>query len=67
MMAALDAMIDDASMVGKELLHGDKTYTIAKIDNFSYTDPIDGSVAKKQVSESQSHSIINNFCFRTQQ
>lgn len=25
-----------------------KTYTIAKIDNFEYQDPIDGAVAKKQ-------------------
>lgn len=49
MMAALDAMGDDSSMVGKELSFGGKTYNIAKIDNFSYTDPIDGSVAKKQV------------------
>lgn len=49
MMAALDAMSDNASMVGKELSQSGKTYTIAKIDNFAYTDPIDGSVAKKQV------------------
>lgn len=49
MMAALDAMSDDPSLVGKELSHGGKTYNIAKIDNFAYTDPIDGSVAKKQV------------------
>lgn len=49
MMAALDAMGEDPSLVGKELSHGGKTYNIAKIDNFSYTDPIDGSVAKKQV------------------
>ncbi|KAG0719976.1 Phosphoglucomutase [Chionoecetes opilio] len=48
MMAALDAMCDDASLVGKELSHDGKTYNIAKIDNFAYTDPIDGSVAKKQ-------------------
>lgn len=48
MMAALDAMSDDTSLVGKELSQSGKTYTIAKIDNFAYTDPIDGSVAKKQ-------------------
>nr|XP_027216302.1 phosphoglucomutase-1-like [Penaeus vannamei]XP_027216305.1 phosphoglucomutase-1-like [Penaeus vannamei] len=48
MMAALDAMSGDAAMVGKELSHGGKTYKIAKIDNFEYTDPIDGAVAKKQ-------------------
>ncbi|XP_045125941.1 phosphoglucomutase-like [Portunus trituberculatus] len=48
MMAALDTMSDNASMVGKELSQSGKTYTVAKIDNFAYTDPIDGSVAKKQ-------------------
>lgn len=50
MMAALDAMSGDPAMVGKELSHDGKTYKIAKIDNFEYTDPIDGAVAKKQVS-----------------
>lgn len=48
MMEELDALCEDSSMVGKVLTHGSKTYTIAKIDNFCYTDPIDGSVAKKQ-------------------
>lgn len=50
MMARLDAMGSDKAIVGKQLSHGNKTYDIAKIDNFEYTDPIDGSVAKKQVS-----------------
>lgn len=49
MMSALDAMSGDTSLVGKKLSHGDKSYNIAKIDNFEYTDPIDGAVAKKQV------------------
>lgn len=48
MMTELDALTTDASMIGKELSHGNKTYKIGKIDNFEYTDPIDGAVAKKQ-------------------
>ncbi|XP_068225866.1 phosphoglucomutase-1 [Palaemon carinicauda] len=48
MMAELDALSNDASMIGKELSHGSKTYKVAKVDNFEYTDPIDGAVAKKQ-------------------
>ncbi|KAG7160159.1 Phosphoglucomutase-1-like [Homarus americanus] len=48
MMAVLDAMGSDKSMAGKKLSYGDKTYTIAKIDNFEYRDPIDGTVAKNQ-------------------
>ena len=49
-MADLENKLSDPAMIGKTLSHGDKTYTIAKADNFEYTDPIDGSVAKKQVS-----------------
>lgn len=64
MMAALDAMSGDAAMVGKELSHGGKTYKIAKIDNFEYTDPIDGAVAKKQVSFSlRAFLYLSNFFF----
>ncbi|KAL7641831.1 UNVERIFIED_CONTAM: hypothetical protein RMT77_007705 [Armadillidium vulgare] len=48
MMRRLDEMSSDASLIGKELSHSGKSYKIAKIDNFEYTDPIDGSVAKKQ-------------------
>lgn len=63
MMAALDAMSGDAAMVGKELSHGGKTYKIAKIDNFEYTDPIDGAVAKKQVSFSLRAFLYLFTCF----
>ncbi|KAK7082760.1 Phosphoglucomutase-1 [Halocaridina rubra] len=48
MMAELDSMASDSSMIGKELSRGNKHYKIAKIDNFEYTDPIDGAIAKKQ-------------------
>ncbi|XP_066989333.1 phosphoglucomutase-1 [Macrobrachium rosenbergii] len=48
MMAELDALSNDPSMIGKELSHGSKTYKVAKVDNFEYKDPIDGAVAKKQ-------------------
>ncbi|KAK3869148.1 hypothetical protein Pcinc_025522 [Petrolisthes cinctipes] len=48
MMSELDAMSSDPGAVGKEHTHAGKTYKVAKIDNFEYTDPIDGSVAKKQ-------------------
>ena len=49
MMDNLNAFVADASNVGKSYSSGDKTYTIAKIDNFSYTDPVDNSVSKNQV------------------
>lgn len=34
---------------GKELSANGVTYKVAHTDNFEYTDPVDGSVAKKQV------------------
>nr|QNH72575.1 phosphoglucomutase isoform 100 [synthetic construct] len=48
MMANLDKMAADSSIVGKVFSHGDKSYKVAKMDNFEYTDPIDNSVSKKQ-------------------
>ncbi|XP_071799446.1 phosphoglucomutase-1-like [Asterias amurensis] len=37
-----------AAFIGKEFTEGDKTYKVAKADDFEYTDPIDKSVSKKQ-------------------
>ncbi|XP_067679861.1 phosphoglucomutase-1-like [Haliotis asinina] len=48
MMANLNALIADPALVGKKYSSGDKTYTVAVADNFSYTDPIDNSVTKGQ-------------------
>ena len=50
MMADLDTLVADASFIGKTFTHGDKTFKVAKADNYGYTDPIDGSVSKKQVN-----------------
>lgn len=49
MMHHLETVIADKTFVGKTLTGGGKAYVVAKADNFSYTDPIDGSVAKNQV------------------
>ena len=48
-MAGLQALIADQSLVGSELKEGSKTFKVALMDNFEYTDPIDGSVSKNQV------------------
>ena len=48
-MAGLETFAADQSLVGKEFTEGNKTFTVAKNDNFEYVDPIDGSVSKKQV------------------
>lgn len=49
MMAALNSQIHEPGFVGKSLSHGTKSFKVALADDFEYTDPIDGSVAKNQV------------------
>jgi len=50
MISNLESFIADPASVGKTYSHGGKTFKVAKSDNFEYTDPIDHSVSKKQVS-----------------
>lgn len=59
MMDNLNGFVADSGNVGKEYSSGDKTYTIAKIDNFSYTDPVDSSVSKNQVNGIVWMSFLN--------
>ena len=50
MMANLQAFVDDKANIGREYsVQGlSASYTVSAADNFSYTDPIDGSQASKQ-------------------
>lgn len=53
MIEALRAQLDgsgEAALTGRSYTEQGKTYTVAKADDFSYTDPIDGAVATKQAS-----------------
>ena len=49
-MTELNQLVADSSTVGKSFSSGGKSYTIGKADNFCYTDPVDGSVTKNQVT-----------------
>lgn len=49
MMTGLQSLIHDQSIVGTAHSSGGKSYTVSKMDDFEYTDPIDGAVAKNQV------------------
>lgn len=49
MMQALEKKITLASFIGTSYSSGDKTFVVKTADNFSYMDPIDQSVAMKQV------------------
>lgn len=55
MVALLRQAVEDSSLVGKTYQGGvgenQKSYQIKTMDDFAYTDPIDGSVSQKQVSD----------------
>uniref|UniRef100_A0A0K2TMK2 phosphoglucomutase (alpha-D-glucose-1,6-bisphosphate-dependent) n=1 Tax=Lepeophtheirus salmonis TaxID=72036 RepID=A0A0K2TMK2_LEPSM len=48
MMDLLHKVIEDSSNIGKSFNSLDKTFTVSKLDDFSYTDPIDGSISTNQ-------------------
>merc|ERR1719319_1936243 len=48
MMLNLEAYISDPDNIGRKYEAGGKTFTVAKADNFSYVDPVDGSQANNQ-------------------
>lgn len=48
MMATMEKNITAAAFVGKSFSSGGKSYKVKEADNFSYTDPVDKSVATKQ-------------------
>lgn len=49
MMQVLEKTITSPGFVGSSHSSGGKTYVVKEADNFSYMDPIDQSVAMKQV------------------
>jgi len=49
MVDRLNAFIADKTNVGKEFTGAGKSFKVAKAEDFEYVDPIDKSVAKKQV------------------
>lgn len=49
MMQYIEATIQKSEFVGSKLTSASKTYVVKLADNYSYVDPIDGSIANKQV------------------
>jgi len=62
MMANLNTFVSTASNKGTTYTSGDKMYTIANIDNFSYTDPVDKSVSSNQVIILITRGFMQNYC-----
>ncbi|XP_017098422.2 phosphoglucomutase [Drosophila bipectinata] len=48
MVSTMEKTITSPEFVGKSFSSGGKTYKVKEADNFSYTDPVDKSVATKQ-------------------
>lgn len=46
----LDGSSGGTALTGRSFTELGKTYTVARADDFSYTDPIDGALATKQVT-----------------
>lgn len=49
MMQSIEALIQKPEFIGKKLQYEGKEYVVKQADNYSYTDPVDGSKATKQV------------------
>lgn len=46
----LEAVISDKAFTSQKFAVGDHIYSVEKADNFEYIDPVDGTVARNQVS-----------------
>lgn len=46
----LEAVILDKAFTSQKFAVGDHIYSVEKADNFEYIDPVDGTVARHQVS-----------------
>lgn len=53
MMNKLEQLVTSPEYCGTQFIHKNKTYVVKQADNFCYEDPVDGSIASRQV-----HSTI---------
>lgn len=50
LMRDLEAVISDKAFTSQKFAVGDHIYSVERTDNFEYIDPVDGTVARNQVS-----------------
>lgn len=50
LMRDLEAVMSDKAFASQKFAVGDHIYSVEKADNFEYIDPVDGTVARNQVS-----------------
>lgn len=61
MMNYVEELMKKSDFVGTKLASQNKTYIVKEADNYSYKDPIDGSIATKQVDFKFLKKFLNNF------
>jgi hypothetical protein len=49
MMRKLEQTVTSPGYIGTQLTHESKSYVVKLADNFHYEDPVDGSIAARQV------------------
>lgn len=65
LMRDLEAVISDKAFTSQKFAVGDHVYSVEKAENFEYIDPVDGSVARNQVSfrkDRKGRIKQNNLC-----
>ncbi len=50
LMRDLEAVISDKAFTSQKFAVGDHIYSVERADNYEYIDPVDGTVARNQVS-----------------
>lgn len=57
LMRDLEGVISDKAFTSQKFAVGDHMYNVEKADNFEYIDPVDGTVARNQVSLSHEGNV----------
>lgn len=58
LMRDLEAVITDKAFTSQKFAVGDHLYNVERADNFEYIDPVDGSVARNQVSHDKEKLLL---------
>lgn len=61
LMRDLESVISDKAFTSQKFAVGDHVYSVERADNFEYIDPVDGTVARNQVSLGEEREECYNF------
>lgn len=57
LMRDLEGVISDKAFISQKFAVGDHIYSVEKAENFEYIDPVDGTVARNQVSMGKMQNV----------